>query len=365
MEKKIGTIRKALNIHEGNQEFWMRFFKLDFDCEKSQYSNDSSFLNILRRLSQINLSDLRRYKLEEYSLDRVVSEGRSLQDKIFNGVDTNVPSFIYELDPRENEGLMEMYNEIDALAASDSIDEKEYVERATDYFIKNRTMKNVYDIPVEQVKANSPLGLVDGQVLQGPCLVSAGSMEGIIAFGKRVGVLNERIFLGDKTNALSVGTYAHEITHCLIDRNKGIVENYFYDEFLPEFMEKVAIYTNDKSSNKRNLKIAEIVRLKDMQVSIIDLVRGGASVEEKYDSIKYIQSGILSGLLFDKYEKADQAGKERILSEVRDVLNGKAKVQSVIDAEQLSVDDAERYFKKIEGYIKELDGRTIGEDEGR
>lgn len=365
MEKRIGTIRKTSNIHQGNQEFWMRFFKLDFDCNKSQYSNDVGFFNILKHLSQIKFPDVDRYRVEQYSLGRVMSEARRLQEKIFNGVDIKVPSFINELDSKENKDLLEMYKQIDDLAENDSITEEEYIKQATDYFITNKTMRNVYDVPVELVKSNSPLGLVDGKVLQGPCMVSAGSLEGIVEFVKKVGALNERIYLGNRTNALSVGTYIHEMVHCLLDRNQGIVENYFYDEFLPEFMEKVAIDANDKSKDKRNLKIAEIIRLRDMQLSLIDLLRRDALVEEKYDSIKYIQSGILSGLLFDKYERADQAGKEKILLEVRKVLRGEEKVQSIIDAEELSVDDAEKYFRKIEGYIRKLDERISGDDEGR
>lgn len=132
-------------------------------------------------------------------------------------------------------------------------------------------------------------------------------------------------------------------------------------------MEKVAIDLKDQSKNKRNLKIVEVLRAKDMQVVLTDLVRRDASNEEQYDSIKYIYSGILAGLLFDKYEKADREGKERILSEVRDVLNGKEKVQSIIDAEKLSINNSKKYFDKIEGYVHELDKNNnhLGEEEGR
>lgn len=355
MGNEIGMIKEPSAIHDGNQEFWMRFFKLEFDFAKSQYSNGLNFLETLKRITQIKIPRNANYELQQCSLERVLNDTKELQPELFNGVDLEVPSFIYEFDENENKGLVEMYERIDKLAEKDLINEEQYMQYVIDYFVKNTTKKNVYDIPVEQGKTDSNSGLLEGKVLQGPCLISAPSLDGIIKLLKVVGALDERIFVGERLNALTVGGYIHEIIHCLIDRNKGIVENYFHDEFLPIFMEKVAIDFKDQSGNKRNLKIAEIMRLKDMQVSLIDLVSRQSLVEERYESIKYIQSGILAGLLFDKYEKANKEGKERILSEVRDVLNGKEKVQSIIDTEKLSIEDSKEYFDKIEGYIQELE----------
>ena len=36
--------------------------------------------------------------------------------------------------------------------------------------------------------------------------------------------------------------YVHEMTHALVNRNKGIVKNMLLNEMLPMFMEKVASY---------------------------------------------------------------------------------------------------------------------------
>jgi len=364
MKKEGITIKKPLTINSRNKEFWARFFKSEFDFEKSKYLNDLGFRDSLNNLSQIKFPNNDEYKLERYSLERVIKEAKSLSKEIFNGVDMKVPFFIYELDENENRDLLQMYNKIDAWIKMGLINEEQYIRNASDYYIENSTSLSVFAIPVEQVGYNTSSGLLEGKVLEGPCMIGYTSLDGFIKFVKRVGALNERIFLGEKANSLTVGTYIHEIVHCLLDRNKGIVENYFYDEILSEFMEKVVIDLNDHSENKTNLKMAEIIRVKDMQEWLKDLLRKKCSAEEKYDSVKYIQSGILSGLLFDKYEKTDKEGKERILLEVREVLNGKAKLQSIIDMENLSIDDSKKYFDKIKGYIQELD-KSKDEQDGR
>lgn len=353
--KKQGTmIKKPLTINNYNKDFWVRFFELEFDFEKSQYLNDFYFRDLLNNLSQIKLPNYNVYELEQYSLDRVIKEAKSLSKDIFSGVGMKVPFFIYELNDNENRDLLQMCNKINTLADMGLINEEQHIRLATDYFIKNTTTRNVFSIPVEQVEMSNSSGL-EGKILEGPCMIPFQSIDGLIKLIKKVGPLNERIFLGNNTTILTVGTYIHEIVHCLLDRNKGIVENYFYDEFLSIFMEKVAIYINDKSDNKRTLKIAEIFRLKDMQELLKDLLNKEASPEEKYDCIKYIQSGTLAGLLFDKYEQSDNKGKERILSKVKDILNGKTKLQSIIDTENLSIGDSKKYFDKIEKYIQELD----------
>ena len=354
MKNQIISIKKPLTITDRNKDFWSRFFKLDFNFEKSQYSNDMSFHELLNILGQIKIPNYKNYKLEQYSLSRTINEVRGLSKEVFAGVDMKVPIFIYELDEKENKALLQMYNKINTLASQDIINEEQYIRIATDYFIQNTTRRSVFGIPIEQANFTTTSGLLEGKVLEGPCLVSFASLDGLIKFFKTVGPLNERIYLGKNLNSLSVGTYTHEIVHCLLDRHIGIIENYFYDEFLSIFMEKVVIDLNDKSDNKTNLKIAEMIRLKDLQIALKDLFSAKSSIEEKYDSIKYIQSGILAGLLFDKYQKADKDGKEKILLAVKNVLNGKSKIQSIIDTENLCIDDSNIYFSKIEGYIEEF-----------
>jgi len=364
MEKKSFKIKEPLVINERNRNFWIRFFRLGFDFEKSQYSNDLNFRNALNNLSLVKIPNNNSYRIEQYSLDRVISEARNLSKDIFDGVDMRVPFFIYEIDEKENRDLLQMYNKIDLLAKKNIINEEQYIKNAAEYFIKNTTRRSAFGIPVDQVKFNTSSGLVEGKLVEGPCIIPYKSLEGFIKFVKMVGPLNERIWLGKNANSLTVGTYIHEIAHCLLDRNRGVVENYFNDEFLSIFMEKVAIDLNDKTEHKMNLKIAEIIRVKDMQESLKDLLRKKSLPEERYDSIKYIQSGILAGILFDKYEKADKEGKEKILSEVRDILNGKSKVQSIIDEENLSMEDSKLYFDKVEGYIEELN-KSKEEPSGR
>jgi len=119
-------------------------------------------------------------------------------------------------------------------------------------------------------------------------------------------------------------------------------------------MEKVAIDLCDTSPNKTNLKLAQIMRFQDIQGSLNDLFSPISTNENKYESLKYIQSGILAGLLFNKYEKANETDKSTILSKIGNILNGKEPIQSIIDSEHLSLDDSQQYFDSIQECIKNI-----------
>ena len=128
-------------------------------------------------------------------------------------------------------------------------------------------------------------------------------------------------------------------------------------------MEKVAIDLCDTSPNKTNLKLAQIMRFQDIQGSISDLFSPISTNEDKYESLKYIQSGILAGLLFNKYEKTSETDKSAILSKIGNILNGKEPIQSIIDSEHLSLDDSQQYFDSIQECVNNINSIEHNDEE--
>jgi hypothetical protein len=79
------------------------------------------------------------------------------------------------------------------------------------------------------------------------------------------------------------------------------------------------------------------------------------SVDYK-DALKYIQSSLYAGILFDRYSKANGAQKQIILEQIKSVLNGQTKLNDFIKNQQLSLEGEEvfEYIDKVEGYAAEL-----------
>ena len=77
------------------------------------------------------------------------------------------------------------------------------------------------------------------------------------------------------------------------------------------------------------------------------------------DSLKYIQSSLYAGILFDKYSKATDVQKKAVLDQIKLVLNGKIKLNDFIKNQQLTIEGEEvfEYIDKIERYATELNER--------
>ena len=365
MNNNYSNIKLPEFITEDNQNFWLEFFKVKMDCEKSQFPNNPQFMNTLRNLNNIQIPHQLKYNSDPYSIDQLISQVRGIQNQLFRNVDLNVYSFFDEFNQDEAKGLIELYEKLDTLAEADLIEADDYMSRINKYFIENRFKRNAFDIPIEQVTIEGSSPLVKGKIQEGPCLISGDSFQSIINLVQNVGPLNEKIYLGNDLNIINIGTYTHEITHSLLSRHQGVVQNFFNDEFLSIFMEQVALDLCDPSPDKNNLRAAQLMRFKDIKFSLRDLFSQFASREEKYESIKYIQSGILAGLLFKKYEKSNESDRSVILSKVGDILNGKQPVQSIIDSEQLTLDDSQQYFDYIQECINSLNPAIPDIDEER
>ena len=88
-------------------------------------------------------------------------------------------------------------------------------------YLDNSKRVNVFDIPVLEDSEASP---IIGESMEGPKIVLGNKG---MDFLRKMPILAEIISLGTKDlNELAIATYAHELTHLLVNRHKGVVENF-------------------------------------------------------------------------------------------------------------------------------------------
>lgn len=133
-----------------------------------------------------------------------------------------------------------------------------------------------------------------------------------------------------KQSRLSVVTHLHEVTHALLERNKGSVTDYYKSEMLSILMEKIAALEIDQTSvllSKQN-----IFRYENLKESL--------NKNADDDSHKYLLSTLLAEVLFDKYENGTEAYKHHLLAQISNVLSGKLILEKMLENEGIILDNA-------------------------
>lgn len=128
---------------------------------------------------------------------------------------------------------------------------------------------------------------------------------------------------------LGVITHLHEITHTLLERNKGSVEDYYKSEMLSILMEKIAALEIDQTSvllSKQN-----IYRYENLKRSID---------YNDNDTHKYLLSTLLAEELFDKYKNGTEAYKHHILAQIHKVLSGELVLEDMLLSEGITLDNS-------------------------
>ena len=132
-----------------------------------------------------------------------------------------------------------------------------------------------------------------------------------------------------KISRLSVVTHLHEVTHALLERNKGTVTDYYKSEMLSILMEKIAALEIDQTSvllSKQN-----IFRYESLKESLNKTLDN--------DSHKYLLSTLLAEELFDKYENGTEAYKHHILAQISKVLSGELSLEDMLNNEGIILDN--------------------------
>lgn len=330
--------------------FNLRFIKLGFDKKKSIVAKfDKS--RIQERLEQIELLNSGTILLPSITLEQVKAETNQVFSNLFQGLGLKVDTFQDELE-KPNQEVINEVEKINILFANRKITPQGIADQLLMVYKRNSKKTKVFDVPVKPLKGQDSM---QAFVIKGPLLM-AGDAERMAV---KAPVYFESISLGEKYDQLSVGTYGHEITHMLLDRHKGIIGNYYNDEFLSIFMEKVCIDSVDSSSDKFFVKCAEVYRLAHLKQKLGELENYKEDTSDYKECIKYIQGALYAGILFDRYSKSDNNQKQEILEQVKSVFNGITKLDDFIKNQQLSLenDDVFKYIDKVADYTLELKER--------
>lgn len=142
----------------------------------------------------------------------------------------------------------------------------------------------------------------------------------ILVSGYNIGSIN--------LSRLGIITHLHEVTHALLERNKGSVRDYYKAEMLSILMEKIAADEIDKTSvllSKQN-----IFRYENLKQSLEN---------SNDDSHKYLLSTLLAEVLFDKYKNGNETYKNHLLVQISKVLDGKLVLEDILINEGITLDN--------------------------
>lgn len=336
----------------GNKEemFNIRFIKLGFDKKKSSIAKFDK-IRIKERLEQIELLKSGTIPLPSMTLEQVKSETQQVFSTLFQGLGLKVDTFQDESD-MSNQMVINEVNKINTLFNMGKLTSDGATDQLLMMYKRNSKKAKVFDIPVKPAEGQDSM---QGFVLKGPLLI-AGNVE---RMARKAPVYFETVSIGEKYDKLSIGTYGHETTHILLDRHKGVVENYYNDELLSIFMEKVCTDSVDTSSDKFFVKCSEVYRLAHLKKLLTELDIHKEETSDYKDCLKYIQSSLYAGILFDRYSKSDNSQKQAMLEQVKSVFNGNLKLNDFIKNQQLSLegDEVFKYIDKVGGYALELKER--------
>ena len=305
---------------------------------------------INQELQSISLCQGHDYDLPVRPLEEMIAATKVLKDKIFEKLDLDVTSFPQEVDLEEKPTPMidEMIKRL-TVPINDTTPIIDVFKRAYELDIKKT---NVFDIPVTGDPSKYS---TFGKSRKGPVVIPQDKTVSK-QFLREMPVLGEEIFLGTKEpTELIIGLYAHEITHMLVDRHKRVVKNYYYDELLPIFKEKEAMYEYDQSPDKHLYKIWEIARLRNLRDEL-ESYKGAVDEYDKRESLKYIQSSLYAGILFDKYISANPAQRKNMRKIMKKVFNGELAVKKMLNTLGITLkkENIDAYLKKVESYAEKM-----------
>ena len=200
--------------------------------------------------------------------------------------------------------------------------EVESVAELIDMYNEAPLFTSPFKIPIKYCYKSSFAGTLQTQVL---ITEQAEFHKEILP---RLNVYFSSILLSKNVTDLTVSCYLHEIMHSQLEKNKGVIGDYYNSEILSIFMELLYAYENNLENYMRILTI----RINHMMLSFnsMYMYQTGQLKTIKYDKTNFIKDGkylisIMKAFnLFYKYINGSTGMKKQML----------VGIQSVIDAEK-------------------------------
>ena len=146
-----------------------------------------------------------------------------------------------------------------------------------------------------------------------------------------------QIDLAGPADYLTAIIYAHESIHLLPRRFKGIIEDYYHEELLPIFLEKVLALEADPTEEL--IQKLETFRVRAHQKDISVITKRQEHPEEL--GHQHLISGLLANCMFDRYYHETPAGRRYILNEIHNILNGNKTVSSFLEEQEITLSTSE------------------------
>lgn len=128
---------------------------------------------------------------------------------------------------------------------------------------------------------------------------------------------------------LGIITHLHELTHALLERNKGSVKDYYKAELLSILVEKIAGFEIDKTS----------ILLSKQNIFRYENLKQCLNKSNDDSTHKYFLSTILAEFLFDKYENGTETYRNYLLSQISKVLSGELVLEDMLINEGITLDN--------------------------
>jgi len=208
----------------------------------------------------------------------------------------------------------------------------EYLKRHTKFI-------DVTELPIKWKHKNMKNGLINKIYEQ------TTDIEKIKSFP----IIFTDIRIMNQSNDLTVSVLNHEMTHALLGRNKGIINNMLHDELLPIYMEFLAAYNLDDTEKLLKKALKERILIVKSQIieKYLNEFNGFITPEES----TYIDSTLYAIALFETYKNSSNKAKESITREVNKTLNGDRTLDGTLEALDITEEEGSKIMIKK---LKEL-----------
>lgn len=221
---------------------------------------------------------------------------------------------------------------------------RENLNEMVDYINNNYKKSYVYNVPVH-FAVFEPMEITSNRV-------DTFSDNFPPEFYNNLQATCAEIVLGGTCSILTKDRYVHEMTHTLLNKEKGSVENKLDRELLPIFMEKLS--SKEQSSDILDVEnYNRVVSTNDNINNLETSIKNNTADYRTFNNMGYILSTVLSSDLFEKYEKRDDKVKKEMINSIKNIFKGKTSLEETLKKYDINTHDGTKTLENdIKKYIK-------------
>lgn len=303
---------------------------------ETDFFNTDSYDRLRTEMSHaLPLIHDKRLKFAFCDKNDILSAGKYVIDKHFGGIDIRVP---YANGDDLESQLVKRFGDKP---------KPEQYDEIIDYINTHLELPKVTDIP---------LHLNTGKSRNAQSVITWFYTYKIMeeSFYKKLPICTKEINISGNCDENSKLMYVHEMSHALLNKNKGSYSMAFNKEALSIFMEKVAALDLDESGKLLELKT--LFRLLQIKHNILNKELLEFREEKPlsvFDDKTYIYSALNATALFDIYKKGSKKTKREIDDAIGNVIMGNSTIEDIFDHYEATLDKGSKIMQRqIRKYSK-------------